>query len=72
MNEIATIADQAGANVKDVKRGMSHDPRIGPEFLDAGIGYGGSCLPKDVNALIHQAQSLGAPSPLLKAVDAAN
>ena len=72
MNEIATIADQAGANVKDVKRGMSHDPRIGPEFLNAGIGYGGSCLPKDVNALIHQAQSLGAPSPLLKAVNAVN
>lgn len=53
MNELAKLCDQLGVNVKDVANGMGLDPRIGLSFLQAGIGYGGSCFPKDVSALIH-------------------
>ena len=51
MNEVSRIADAAGANMHEVKEGMGHDPRIGDQFLDSGLGYGGSCFPKDLAAM---------------------
>jgi len=68
INELASICEQLGADVKDVARGMGADKRIGPYFLDAGIGYGGSCFPKDVLALCHMAASTGCRPQLLQAV----
>jgi UDPglucose 6-dehydrogenase len=68
INEIASICEQLGADVKEVARGMGMDKRIGPHFLDAGIGYGGSCFPKDVLALHHMAASSGCHPQLLQAV----
>jgi UDPglucose 6-dehydrogenase len=59
INEIAQICEKLGADVKEVARGMGADKRIGPHFLDAGVGYGGSCFPKDVLALHHMAASSG-------------
>src|SRR5690606_30603734 len=55
INEIANICEALGADVKEVASGMGYDKRIGRHFLDAGIGYGGSCFPKDVQALAHMA-----------------
>jgi UDPglucose 6-dehydrogenase len=71
MNQIAGIAELYGANIEDIKSGMGHDPRIGPSFLDAGVGYGGSCFPKDVRALVSLAQQKTEVS-LFTAVDEAN
>ncbi len=68
INEIAQICERLGADVKEVARGMGADKRIGPHFLDAGIGYGGSCFPKDVLALHHMAASAGCHPQLLQAV----
>jgi UDPglucose 6-dehydrogenase len=68
INEIASICEQLGADVKEVARGMGMDKRIGPHFLDAGIGYGGSCFPKDVLALHHMAATSGCHPQLLQAV----
>lgn len=68
INEIAHICEKLGADVKEVARGMGADKRIGPHFLDAGIGYGGSCFPKDVLALHHMAASSGCHPQLLQAV----
>lgn len=68
INEIASVCEQLGADVKEVARGMGADKRIGPLFLDAGIGYGGSCFPKDVLALHHMAASAGLHPQLLQAV----
>ncbi len=68
INEIAQICEKLGADVKEVARGMGTDRRIGPHFLDAGIGYGGSCFPKDVLALHHMAASSGCHPQLLQAV----
>ncbi|MBU1178595.1 UDP-glucose/GDP-mannose dehydrogenase family protein [Patescibacteria group bacterium] len=68
INEIANICDIVGADVEDVARGMGLDNRIGPKFLKAGIGYGGSCFPKDVNALNQIAGTSGYDFKLLKAV----
>ncbi len=68
INEIATICERVGADVKDVAIGMGHDKRIGPHFLDAGLGFGGSCFPKDVRALEHMALVHGAHPQLLRAV----
>jgi UDPglucose 6-dehydrogenase len=68
INEIASICDQMGADVKQVARGMGLDKRIGPSFLDAGIGWGGSCFPKDVKALAYMAAIHGCHPQLLRAV----
>ena len=68
INEIAQICEKLGADVREVARGMGADKRIGPDFLDAGIGYGGSCFPKDVLALHHMAASNGCHPQLLQAV----
>jgi UDPglucose 6-dehydrogenase len=68
INEIASICERLGADVKEVSRGMGLDQRISPNFLDAGVGYGGSCFPKDVRALAHMASMAGAHPQLLRAV----
>jgi UDPglucose 6-dehydrogenase len=68
INEIASICERLGADVKEVSRGMGLDQRISPEFLEAGVGYGGSCFPKDVKALAHMASMAGAHPQLLRAV----
>jgi UDPglucose 6-dehydrogenase len=68
INEIAQICEKLGADVTEVARGMGHDKRIGPHFLNAGIGYGGSCFPKDVLALHWMAANAGCHPQLLQAV----
>jgi UDPglucose 6-dehydrogenase len=68
INEIANICEALGADVKEVGKGMGYDPRIGRYFLDAGLGYGGSCFPKDVKALAHMAAEKGRHPQLLQAV----
>jgi UDPglucose 6-dehydrogenase len=72
MNEIANLCDEVGADVDAVKRGIGTDHRIGPAFLNAGIGYGGSCFPKDVKALLHTGTSAGLPMRVLNAVEDVN
>ena len=67
INEVANICDRVGADVTQVAHGIGLDSRIGPKFLQAGIGWGGSCFPKDVAALIHTAQDYGYPANLLQA-----
>jgi len=68
INEIANICEALGADIKEVAVGMGSDPRIGEAFLDAGIGYGGSCFPKDVKALAHMASEKGRHPQLLHSV----
>jgi len=68
INEIANICEALGADVKEVARGMGFDKRIGHHFLEAGVGYGGSCFPKDVKALAYMAQVHGKHPQLLQAV----
>jgi len=68
INEIAQICERLGADVKEVAVGMGYDKRIGRAFLDAGLGYGGSCFPKDVRALAHMADEAGLHPQLLNAV----
>ncbi|MFQ5409210.1 MAG: UDP-glucose dehydrogenase family protein, partial [Anaerolineales bacterium] len=68
INEIATVCEALGADIKEVAVGMGYDERIGPAFLDAGIGYGGSCFPKDVKALAHMASVQGRHPQLLQSV----
>ncbi len=72
INEMANICEVVGADINDVRQGIGHDFRIGFEFLAPGIGYGGSCFPNDVNALIRIAEDNHAPSQMLAAVDAVN
>jgi UDPglucose 6-dehydrogenase len=67
MNEIANVCELVGANVEDVAKGMSYDPRIGDKFLKAGIGYGGSCFPKDTKALHWLAEDNGYEIKTIKA-----
>src|SRR6266576_1211534 len=68
INEIAQICERLGADVKEVAAGMGYDKRIGRAFLDAGLGFGGSCFPKDVRALTHMADEAGLHPQLLHAV----
>jgi UDPglucose 6-dehydrogenase len=72
MNELANLAEKLGADIEQVRRGMGADPRIGYRFLYAGAGYGGSCFPKDVQALIQTASQAQAPLRILAAVEEAN
>src|ERR1044071_3368554 len=68
MNAIANICEMAGADVTQVMKGMGLDPRIGPAFLSAGLGYGGSCFPKDTDSLVQTAAQLGYDFSLLRSV----
>jgi UDPglucose 6-dehydrogenase len=72
INEMANLCERVGADVNDVRRGIGHDARIGFQFLFPGAGYGGSCFPKDVAALIRMAQGLDVPVELMQAVDRVN
>ncbi len=72
INEIATICEKVGADVRDVRMGIGADQRIGYHFIYPGVGYGGSCFPKDVKALIHTANQAGFKPELLESVDAVN
>lgn len=68
INSVAQICERVGADVAVVAEGMGHDVRIGPRFLQAGLGYGGSCFPKDVDAFAHLASQVGYDFPLLEEV----
>ena len=72
MNEMANIAECVGADIEQVRHGIGSDPRIGWHFIYPGAGYGGSCFPKDVQALAHTAGQHGLDARLLKAVEAVN
>ena len=72
MNDIANLCEQVGADVNMVRKGIGSDERIGSKFLYPGIGYGGSCFPKDVKALIHTAHEYGCSMNVLEAVEAVN
>jgi UDPglucose 6-dehydrogenase len=72
MNEMANLCERVGADVDQVRRGIGYDRRIGHHFLFPGVGYGGSCFPKDVQAIIHTARQQGMGFPLLTAVEAVN
>jgi UDPglucose 6-dehydrogenase len=72
INEMAEICEALGADVKQVALGMGYDKRIGEAFLEAGLGYGGSCFPKDVKALMHMASTHGCHPQLLQAVEDIN
>ena len=72
MNEVANICETVGADVREVRAGIGADRRIGYHFIYPGVGYGGSCFPKDVRALIHTAREYGCSPDLVAAVDAVN
>jgi UDPglucose 6-dehydrogenase len=72
MNELSNIAEQLGADIEAVRVGIGSDPRIGYAFIYPGCGYGGSCFPKDVRALIHTAKQSGYDAQILQAVEAVN
>ena len=69
---MANLCERLGADINDVRRGIGHDARIGFQFLFPGAGYGGSCFPKDVTALVHLARSLDVPVHLMESVDRVN
>lgn len=72
MNEMALLAECIGADIESVRLGVGSDPRLGYHFMYAGAGYGGSCFPKDVRALIHTAGSYGVDAEILKAIESRN
>ncbi|MEC4168266.1 UDP-glucose/GDP-mannose dehydrogenase family protein [Pseudomonas sp. MS-1(2024)] len=72
MNEMANLAEMLGADIEMVRQGIGSDPRIGYQFLYAGVGYGGSCFPKDVQALIQTADNIDFDAKVLKAVESRN
>ncbi len=72
INEMANLADLLGADIEKVRLGIGSDPRIGYQFIYPGIGYGGSCFPKDVRAMIHSALEVGFDPALLRSVEARN
>jgi UDPglucose 6-dehydrogenase len=72
MNELAILCEQAGADINWVRKGIGSDPRIGSQFLFAGIGYGGSCFPKDIKALLKTSQEHEYDLKILRAVDEVN
>ncbi|WP_428036111.1 UDP-glucose dehydrogenase family protein [Amphritea sp.] len=72
MNEMANIAERVGADIENVRNGIGSDERIGYHFIYPGCGYGGSCFPKDVQALVKTSEQIGYDSQILKAVEAVN
>jgi UDPglucose 6-dehydrogenase len=72
MNELALLAEKVGADIERVRKGVGADPRIGPKFLFPGPGFGGSCFPKDVRALLHTAEEAGTKLQVVEAVARAN
>ena len=72
MNELSRLSERVGADIDNIRKGIGSDPRIGSHFLYAGCGYGGSCFPKDVQALLHTAQENGCDFSVLQGVDLAN
>jgi UDPglucose 6-dehydrogenase len=72
INEMANLCDAVGASINDVRRGIGHDQRIGFQFLFPGVGYGGSCFPKDVRALVAVSQNKQLVPRILQAVDEVN
>lgn len=72
INLISDLCEKTDADIEQVAKGMGHDPRIGSQFLRAGLGYGGSCFPKDVRALIKIGEDMGMDFNLLKQVDLIN
>jgi UDPglucose 6-dehydrogenase len=72
MNEFANLADRLGADIEAVRRGIGSDPRIGFNFIYPGVGYGGSCFPKDVKALLHTARSNGYEAEIVRSVESVN
>ncbi|MGL4678975.1 MAG: UDP-glucose dehydrogenase family protein, partial [Plesiomonas shigelloides] len=72
MNEMANLAERLGADIEMVRKGIGSDPRIGYHFIYPGCGYGGSCFPKDVQALVRTSESIGYQPQLLQAVEAVN
>jgi UDPglucose 6-dehydrogenase len=72
MNELANLAERCGADIESVRVGIGADPRIGHAFIYPGVGYGGSCFPKDVKALRRSAEEMGYPERILSAVEAVN
>jgi UDPglucose 6-dehydrogenase len=72
MNELSRLCDRVGADINWVRKGIGADPRIGPKFLYAGIGYGGSCFPKDVKALIKTGEENGVDLKIIKSVELVN
>jgi len=72
MNELANLADKLKVDIEHVRRGVGADPRIGPHFLYAGAGFGGSCFPKDLRALIHSSEEAGEPAQLMRAAQDVN
>jgi len=72
MNEIAVMCDTFGIDVENVRRGIGSDPRIGPSFIYPGCGYGGSCFPKDVRAMVHMAEDAGLAENIFRSVEDRN
>lgn len=72
MNELSVLCEKVGADIEQVRKGIGADKRIGPQFLKAGVGYGGSCFPKDVKALVSTMKQEDVPSLLLTAVEEVN
>lgn len=72
INEMANIAEKIGSDIKDIAKGIGMDSRISPKFLGAGLGWGGSCFPKDVSALCQQTKEVGVPSLMLESTIAVN
>jgi UDPglucose 6-dehydrogenase len=72
MNELAALCEKVGGNINHVRIGIGSDPRIGPQFLYAGAGYGGSCFPKDLRACLALAKAYNVPLPILEAVELVN
>jgi UDPglucose 6-dehydrogenase len=72
MNEFSRVCEKVGADIENVRRGIGSDPRIGPHFIFAGVGYGGSCFPKDVRALIHAGAAVDEKMEILQSVEHTN
>src|SRR3954465_15010573 len=72
MNDLAVLAEKVGADIELVRKGVGADPRIGPKFLFPGPGYGGSCFPKDVAALVQTARTHGHELEIVQAVERVN